>query len=66
MKLDIFEICVKKLHQLGLQDDKRYTKRLKWEQEEIITKNKEDYFKDLYFRKVKYPNNQNNLLICWL
>jgi hypothetical protein len=50
----------------GCKNDPRYLKRFKWEIEEIIAKEKEDYFLDLYNRKIKYPTNQNNLLICWI
>jgi len=57
---------MKKLEEKGLSGDKRYLKRLKWEQEEILVKGKENYFKDLYDRKIKYPFNQNNIIICWL
>lgn len=60
------EICEKRLSDLGLQNDPKYIKRFKWEIEEIIAKEKEDYFLDLYNRKIKYPTNQNNLLICWI
>jgi hypothetical protein len=64
--MNIFEICTKKLEEKKLSGDKRYIKRLKWEQEEILVKGKEKYFQDLYNRKIKYPFNQNNILICWL
>jgi intein/homing endonuclease len=64
--MNIFEICKKKLEEKGLSGDKRYLKRLKWEQEEILAKDKENYFQNLYERKIKYPFNQNNILICWL
>lgn len=51
----------KKLHQ-----DKLFLKRLKWELEEIKAKNKYSYFLNLYKNKTRYPENQNNLLVCWL
>lgn len=66
MQITLKEICEKRLSDLGLQNDPRYLKRFKWEIEEIIAKEKEDYFLDLYNRKIKYPTNQNNLLICWI
>lgn len=50
----------------GLVGNKQYDKRLKWETEEILAKDKINYFLDLYDRKIKYPCNQNNLLVCWL
>lgn len=60
------DICQNKLKEKGLSEDKKYLKRLKWETEEIVAKKKEGYFLDLYERKVKYPKNENNLLVCWL
>jgi DNA polymerase III alpha subunit len=62
----LFEICEQKLKEKNLDGDKKYQKRLKWELEEIKVKDKESYFLDLYNRKVQYPSNQNNLLVCWL
>jgi|694.fasta_scaffold76140_2 DNA polymerase III alpha subunit len=50
----------------GLSGKKLYEKRLKWETEEILAKDKQSYFLDLFDRKIKYPSNQNNLLVCWL
>ena len=64
--MNLFEICQEKMIEKVLSEDKRYKKRLKWELEEIAAKDKENYFLDLYERKVRYINNQNNLLICWL
>ena len=55
-----------RLKQKGLENDAKYVKRLKWETEEILAKEKQEYFLDLYDRKVRYPSNQNNLLVCWL
>lgn len=34
--------------------------------EEVVARHKWDYFWNLYTKKVRYPQNQNNLLICWL
>jgi len=50
----------------GFDSDVRYQKRFKWELDEIIGKEKHQYFLDLYKSKVRYPQNQNNLLICKL
>lgn len=63
---NIFELCEEKLKEKGLNEDTRYKKRLIWEQQEIISQDKENYFQDLVERKIKYPKNENNLLICWL
>lgn len=64
--MKLLEICEQKLKDKNLFDDLRYQKRLKWEIEEVKAKEKFGYFLDLYERKVRYPSNQNNLLICWL
>lgn len=58
------EICRPAIQKLA--GDSRYAKRLKWELDEIKAKSKAGYFLDLYERKVRYPLNQNNLLICQL
>jgi DNA polymerase III alpha subunit len=64
--MNLKQICEEKLKELGLHEEKRYIKRLKWESEEILAKNLEQYFIDLYSKKVRYPINENNLLVCWL
>ena len=65
-KQRFLDVCVASLRAKGLYEEQRYAKRLKWETEEIIAKEKHEYFLDLYDKKVKYPKNQNNLLVCWL
>jgi hypothetical protein len=64
--MDVFDICQKKLVDLNLDKDVRYQKRLKWEKEEIIAKNKVGYFADLYQKGLKVAYNENNLIVCWL
>jgi len=67
MSKERFEsLCLQALKSRGLEQNLRYIKRLKWEVEEILGKEKQDYFLDLYDRKIRYPYNQNNLLVCWL
>lgn len=58
----LLEICQSR----NKKGDPRYEKRLKWELEEIRVKGKANYFLDLHSRKVRYPANQNNLLVCQL
>lgn len=65
-KDDLVNICNESLKILGLADDSRYQKRLKWELEEIIARHKWDYFLNLFQNKTCYPVNQNNLLVCRL
>ena len=65
-KQRFLQICEKALKEKGLSNNPLYEKRFKWEVEEILAKEKHDYFLDLYDRKIKYPHNQNNLLVCWL
>ena len=50
----------------GHANDVRYQKRYKWEFDEILGKEKYQYFFDLYKTKTRYPQNQNNLLVCKL
>lgn len=59
-------LCESSLASKGLADDQTYKKRFKWESQEIICKEKYNYFLDLYDKKVRYPRNENNLLVCWL
>lgn len=59
-------ICEDALSAKGLAGDQRYARRLRWELEEIAAKDKESYFLELYEKKIRYPQNQNNLLVCWL
>jgi len=63
--MNLREICVEKLSQKELNDPK-YLKRLDWELLEIENQNKENYFLDLHNRGIKYPINQNNLLIPYI
>jgi len=64
---DILEtFCVSSLKSKNLENDSFFSKRLRWELEEVKAKNKSNYFLDLHKRKVQYPENENNLLICWL
>ena len=60
------ELCWAALREKNLEGDKQYEKRLKWELNEILAREKENYFLDLVKNKVRYPHNENNLLICWL
>lgn len=60
------EICQQELTKFGWSADKRYVKRLRWELSEIEAKNKAEYFLNFYDKKIRYPVNQNNLLICKL
>lgn len=59
-------LCEKGMKMRGVDKDPRYLKRFRWEVDEILGKEKHDYFLDLFDRRVRYPYNQNNLLVCWL
>jgi len=65
-KESLIQACNLSLQMKGLDGDPKYKKRLKWEIEEILARNKSDYFWNLYISRTRYPQNQNNLLICWL
>ena len=60
------QLCEKALDAKGFSNDPVYKRRFKWEVQEVICKEKFDYFLDLYDRKIRYAKNENNLLICWL
>lgn len=64
--MKIKEICHQRLEEKNLSFNEKYLKRLNWELKEIENQDKEDYFLDLYTRKITYPENQNNLLIPYL
>ena len=66
MREEFVKLCNEKLKEKSLENDYRYIKRLKWEIEEIVVKEKVEYFWDLYTNKTRYSKNQNNLLVCWL
>ena len=56
------EIMVRK----GLSSDERYVKRLEAEFKEIDAQNEAGYFLELFDRKVRYPENENNLFAPFL
>src|SRR4051812_7979564 len=58
-------ICEKILAEKGLNDEK-HQKRLALELKEIEAQNEGEYFLDLYNKKVKYAENQHNLLVPYL
>lgn len=45
---------------------KNFEKRLKWELIEVEVQDLEEYFLKMFYEDKKYPNNENNLLICKL
>jgi DNA polymerase III alpha subunit len=45
---------------------KNFEKRLKWELIEVEVQDLEEYFIKMFYEGKKYPNNENNLLICKL
>lgn len=65
-KEKFLNLCAKSLELKGLSEDSKYKKRFKWETEEIVARQKWDYFLNLYETRTRYPENQNNLLVCWL
>jgi DNA polymerase III alpha subunit len=60
------QLCRDQLQLRGLADDQIYEKRLKWEIAEIKAQDEAGYFLDLHTRKLKFPYNERNLLVCWL
>jgi DNA polymerase III alpha subunit len=59
-------MCKDALAARNLQNCPIHTKRLKWEIAEIKAQDEAAYFIDLHARGVKYPKNENNLLVAWL
>lgn len=57
-------LCQEALNNLGLSQDQKYVKRLRWELGEIEAKGKWDYFLNLVGKK--YAKNVNNLLVVYL
>jgi DNA polymerase III alpha subunit len=64
MKEKLVEICHKALDDKGLGEE--YRKRLGLELKEIDNQNEYDYFLELYEKKVRYAENENNLLVPYL
>ena len=60
------EFCNKKLEEKGLSNNQKYIKRLEWEVTETENQGKESYFLNLYEKKARYKENQNNLLIPYI
>lgn len=58
-------LCNEALGLKGLTD-KKYAGRLALELKEIDIQEDHEYFLDLHDRKVKYPCNENNLLVAYL
>jgi len=59
-------ICTEALRLANLDGDPRYVNRLKDELREMDAQNEFEYFLDLHSRKVRYSENQNNLLTPYL
>lgn len=57
-------LCWKLFKSKGLKDE--LIPRLEKELREISKQNEFEYFLDLYDREVKYPKNQNNLLVAYV
>lgn len=64
-KEKLLELCEASLVQKGFKED-RYVKRLNSEIQEINAQNECDYFFSLYEKKVKFQENENNLLVPYL
>jgi len=60
------EICRQKLEEKNLSGDPKYIKRLDWEISEVENQKKESYFLELLEKKIKYKENQNNLIIPFI
>ncbi len=61
----LLKLCLTQLYKKNLNNDV-HKSRLKYELRQISIKEDEDYFLELYDKKVKYPFNQYNLLTAYL
>lgn len=61
----LIRLCVEKMQNHGLYNQK-YCDRLKLEMGEVNIQGDHDYFLELYDKRAKYAQNQNNMLIPWL
>ena len=64
-KEKLIKICIKRMQFLNLNTD-AYKERLKKELQEIDAQQEYEYFLDLYDKKYKFSNNENNLLVAYL
>lgn len=62
----LMKICLASLFKRDLNDDPVYRDRLSYELKQIKIREEEEYFLDLYDRKVKFPYNEHNLLVAHL
>lgn len=63
---ELLGLCKDKLKEKNL-DTETYNKRLEHEIQNLQNSvEKHNYFLDLYAKKIKYPNNEHNLLIVYL
>lgn len=60
------EICKNALTSRGFDKDEKFVVRFRWEIQEIILRQEWEYFWNLYQNGVKFPKNENNLLVCFL
>lgn len=65
VKDSFLKLCVNKMYERGCIDD-AHKERLREELKEIETQMEFDYFLDLFKEDVKFPTNDNNLLVPYL
>jgi DNA polymerase-3 subunit alpha len=61
----LLKLCLTQLYAKNLNNE-IYKSRLKYELKQVSVKEDDEYFLDLYDKKVRYPYNQYNLLIAYL
>ena len=61
----LLHLCIKKMQSKGISSD-AFKERLKKEIQEIDSQAEHDYFLELYEKKIKFPENENNLLVAYL
>jgi DNA polymerase III alpha subunit len=65
-KDEFLSLCGKALQERGWRNDAAIRTRLKQELTEIDNQNEHEYFLELVQNKVKFPKNENNLLVVHL
>lgn len=65
-KDEFLSLCGKALQEKGWRKDEKILTRLKQELKEIDNQNEHEYFLELVQKGMKFPKNENNLLVVYL
>ena len=62
----LIQLCVLGMQKKGIYESDIYKERFRQEMKQINLQGEHDYFLELYDKKAKYAENQNNLMTPWL